>query len=214
MQPILSFVGRSDSGKTTLLGEVIAVLKQHGFKIAVIKHAQNFELDKPGKDSWLFNQSGADTVILSSPKGLALLKMSDKDPAPQEIARLINSDIDLILTEGFKKSRTTKIEVHRKAQGTGLLVPPEQLLAVVTDEPLDVNIPQFTRDDIRGLVNLIEKWLQKQPREEIELQVNDTFVPLNTFVRNIFRKTVIAMVSSLKGIGKINNLHIHLKNKP
>jgi molybdopterin-guanine dinucleotide biosynthesis protein B len=211
MQPILSFVGRSDSGKTTLLGEVIAVLKQHGFKIAVIKHAQNFELDKQGKDSWLFRQSGADTVILSSPTGLALLKMSDKDPAPQEIARLIDSDIDLILTEGFKKSRTTKIEVHRKAQGIGLLVPPEQLLAVVTDEPLDVNVPQFTRDDIRGLVNLIERWLQKQPKEEIELQVNDTVVPLNIFVRNIFSKTVIAMVSSLKGIGKIHNLHIHLK---
>ena len=74
MQPILSFVGKSNSGKTTLLAEVIEILKQHGFKIAVIKHAQQFELDTQGKDSWLFRRTGADTVVLSSPTELALLK--------------------------------------------------------------------------------------------------------------------------------------------
>jgi molybdopterin-guanine dinucleotide biosynthesis protein B len=99
-----------------------------------------------------------------------------------------------------------KIEVHRKEQGAELLVPPQQLLAVVTDEPLDVNVPQFNRDDTKGLADLIEKWLRKQPKDEIELFVNNSFVPLNIFVKDIITKTIVGMVSSLKGIGDINSI--------
>jgi molybdopterin-guanine dinucleotide biosynthesis protein B len=213
MKPILSFVGKSESGKTTLLVEIITDLKQRGLKIAIIKHTQKFELDKQGKDSWRLHQLGADTVVVSSREELAVMKKADHSLTPQEIAHFIDPDVDLILTEGFKKSNTMKIEVHRKEQGTGLLVPPEQLLAVVTDEPLDINLPQFNRDDTKGLANLIEKWLRKQPKDEIELFVNNSFVPLNIFVKDIITKTIVGMVSSLKGIGDINSIRIALKKK-
>jgi molybdopterin-guanine dinucleotide biosynthesis protein MobB len=213
MKPILSFIGKSESGKTTLLGDVIAHLKQRGLKIAVIKHAQKFELDKQGKDSWQLSRMGADTVVVSSPEELAVMKKTEHSLTLQEIARLIDSDVDLILTEGFKKSSAMKIEVHRKEQGAGLLVPPEQLLAVVTDEPLNVKVPQFNRDDTKGLANLIEKWLQKQPKQEVEIFVNNSFVPLNIFVKDIIIKTIVGMISSLKSIGNINSLRISLRRK-
>ena len=212
MKPILSFIGKSESGKTTLLVDIITDLKQRGLKIAIIKHTQKFELDKPGKDS--LRQLGADTVVISSREELSVMKKTDHSLTPQEIASLIvDSDIDLILTEGFKKSNTMKIEVHRKEQGTGLLVPPEQLLAVVTDEPLDVNVPQFNRDDTKGLADFIEKWLRKQPKDEVELFVNNSFVPLNIFVKDIITKTIVGMISSLKGIGDIKSIRIALKKK-
>ena len=213
MKPILSFVGKSESGKTTLLAKVVPILKKRGLKIAVIKHAQHFELDKQGKDSWLFGQMGADTVVVSSPEELAVMKKTDHNFTPQEIAHLIDSDVDLILTEGFKKSNTMKIEVHRKAQGTKLIIPPEQLLAVVTDEPLEVSVQKFNLDDTKGLADLIEKWLQKQPKEETELLVNGTDVPLTLFVKDIIGKIIFAIISSLKDIDNIRSVLIYMKKK-
>lgn len=214
MQPIISFVGKSESGKTTLLEGIIANLKQRGYKVAVIKHTQEFELEKEGKSSWRLGQAGADTVVVTSPEELAIMKKTDHDLAPLEIARLIGGDIDLILTEGFKKGSTMKIEVHRKEQGAGLLVPTNQLLAVVTDEPLDVAVPQFNRNEIKGLTDLIEKWLMEQPKEKIELFVNNAFVPLNLFVKDFVTKTLVGMVSSLKGISDVKSLRVSLRRRP
>jgi molybdopterin-guanine dinucleotide biosynthesis protein MobB len=214
MLPIISFVGRSESGKTTLLSGIIANLKARGYRIAVIKHTQEFELEKEGTSSWNLGQAGADSVVISSPEELAIMKKTDHDFTPQEITRLIDGDYDLILTEGFKKSSTMKIEVHRKEQGSGLLLVPEnQLLAVVTNEPLDVSVPQFDRDDIKGLADFIANWLSEQPKEETELFVNDSFIPLNLFVKGFVTRTVSGMVSSLKGSGEIKNLRLTIRRK-
>ena len=213
MLPIISFVGKSESGKTTLLARIITILKQRGYKVAAIKHTQEFELEKEGKSSSELGKAGADTVIVTSPEELAIMKKTDHDLDPREVARLINEDIDLVLTEGFKKASAMKIEVHRKEQGKGLLVSPNQLLAVVTDEPLDVTVPQFDRDDIEGLTDLIEKWLLDQPKEEAELFVNDNFVPMNRFVKDFITKTLLGMVSTLNGINGIKSLRIMLRRR-
>ena len=215
MLPIISFIGRSESGKTTLLSGIIADLKARGLRIAVIKHTQEFDLERKGKSSWNLGQAGADTVIVSSPEELVIMQKTDHDFTPQEITRLLNADYDLVLTEGFKKSSTTKIEVHRKEQeGAGQLLAPEnQLLAVVTNERLNVDVPQFDRDDIKPLADLIVKWLAEQPAEETELFVNGRFVALNRFVKEFLNRTVSGMISALKGIGKVNNFRIVVRRK-
>ena len=215
MRPIISIVGKSESGKTTLLESLIIELKQRGYKVAVIKHAlEDIELDKQGKDTWRFSQVGSDVVAISTGNKLALIKKLEHDFSPQELSRFIAWDYDLVLTEGFKQSGTVKIEVHRKEQGEGLVSPTKQLLAVVTDEPLDVDAPQFSMGEVQELSDLIEKKLLAQRKEDdIDLLVNEAHIPLKPFIKSFMAKTLLGMVSSLKGIKEVKSLHISLRRK-
>lgn len=215
MRPIISIVGKSASGKTTLLESLILELKQRGYKVAVIKHAgDDFELDKPGKDSWRLIQAGGEVVAISSPSRVAVIKKTERDLSPRELSYFIRWDYDLLLTEGFKQGGAPKIEVHRKEQGSDLLCPPQQLLAVVTDEPLSIEVPQFSKDEIQGLADLIEKRLQAKPKgEDVELLVNDTPIPIKLFVRDLLARTLVAMVSTLKGVKEVKSLSISLRRR-
>ena len=87
MVPVVSFVGRSNSGKTTLLEKVIRALKLRGYRVAVIKHSHHdFDLDQTGKDTWRFAQAGSDAVVISSPQKLALIKKTDHDANLEELS--------------------------------------------------------------------------------------------------------------------------------
>jgi len=216
MRPIISVVGKAKSGKTTLLESLIIELKQRGYRVAVIKHAgDDFELDKLGKDSWRLSQAGSGVVAISSPHKLAVITQVERDFSPRELSRFIVWDYDLILTEGFKQGSIPKIEVHRKEQGQELLCPPRQLLAIVTDEPLDVDVPQFSTGEVQGLADLIESKVLALPAkgEDIDLFINDAHIPLNLFIRNLLARTLVAMVSCLKGVKEVKSLHIWLRRK-
>ena len=215
MSPIISIVGKSESGKTTLLEGLIANLKQRGYKVAVIKHAaEDFELDTVNKDSWRFSQAGSEVSAISSAQKLAVIKNLEHDLGPQEISQFIGSAYDLILTEGFKQSNHPKIEVHRKAQGKELLSQPEQLLAIVTDEPLKVAVPQFSRDEIPKIVDLIVNTMLDQRREDkVDLFINDTYISIDKPAKNLLFRTLVAMVSGLKGIKEMKSLRISLRRK-
>ena len=215
MQPIISIVGKSESGKTTLLEGLIGGLKQRGYKVAVVKHSgEDFELDTAHKDSWRFSRAGSEVSAISSAHQLAVMKNLARDLEPRELAQFIGSDYDLMLTEGFKQSNHLKIEVHRKEQGKELLSPPQQLLAVVTDEPLSVDVPQFSREEIAEIVDLIEKTLLVRRKEEdVDLFVDETCIPLNKSMQNVLFRTLLAIVSAVKGIEKVNSLRIYLRRK-
>ncbi len=215
MQPIISIVGKSESGKTTLLEGLIVELKQRGCRVAVIKHSsEDFELDKVSKDSWRFSQAGSEVSAISSAHKLAVIKNLERDLSPQEISNFICCDYDLILTEGFKQSHHPKIEVHRQEQGKKLLSPPEQLLAVVTDEPLNVDVPQFSREEVPKITDLIERTLLAQQREEdIDLFINDAYIPINQPTKSLLLRTLAAMVSGLKSVNKVESLRIFLRRK-
>ena len=215
MSPIISIVGKSESGKTTLLEGLITKLKQRGYKVAVIKHAaEDFELDTVNKDSWRFSQAGSEVSAISSAQKLAVIKNLEHDLGPQELSQFIGSDYDLILTEGFKQSSHPKIEVHRKEQGKELLSQPEQLLAIVTDEPLNIAVPQFSRDEVPKIVDLIVNTMLDQRREdEVDLFINDAYIPINKPVKNLLFRTLVAMVSGLKGIKEVKSLRISLRRK-
>ncbi len=215
MQPIISIVGKSESGKTTLLEGLIVELKQRGYRVAVIKHSgEDFELDEVSKDSWRFSQAGSEVSAISSAHKLAVIKNLECALSPQEISHFICCDYDLILTEGFKQSHHPKIEVHRQEQGKELISPPEQLLAVVTDEPLNVEVPQFLRNEVPKITDLIEKTLLDQHREnDANLFINDTYIPINQPTKSLLLRTLVAMVSGLKSVNKVESLRIFLRRK-
>jgi len=212
--PIISIVGKSDSGKTTLLEGLIANLKQRGYKVAVIKHAaEDIELDTANKDSWRFSQAGSEISVISSVHKLAIIKNLEHDLAPQELVQFIGSDYDLILTEGFKQSNHPKIEVHRKEQGKELLSLPEQLLAVVTDEPLNVAVPQFSKNEVQKIADLIEKTVIQNSTDDIDLFINETHLPLSKPAKNLLLRTLTALVSGFKGIDEMKSLCLFLRRK-
>jgi molybdopterin molybdotransferase len=163
--PIVSIVGRSESGKTLLMEQLIVEFKGRGYKIAALKHSHcgAIEVDQPGKDTWKFAQAGSDAVCISSPRKLAFIKMSDHDLLIDEVLPIIGPEFDLILVEGFKKSGLPKIEVHRKELGNDLLCSPEELSAIVTDgssnAPLadGYKVPILSWADTASIADFIEK---------------------------------------------------------
>jgi len=212
MLPIISIVGRSESGKTILLEGLIGELKRRGYRLATVKHSvPDFDLDQPGKDSWRLAEAGSEIVVLSSPHKLAFIKQVDSEASLEELSQLIGDDFDLILTEGFRGGSAPKIEVHRKKLG-GLLCSPEELFAVVTDEPLDINVPQYSPEEVEALADIIEKKVSALHQvDEILLFINGTQIPLNPFVKDIISKSLLGMVSALRGAEEVRRLRIYLR---
>ncbi len=202
MIPIISIVGKSDSGKTTLLEKLVPELTRRGYRIATIKHdVHGFEVDQEGKDSWRHKQAGAHTVVISSPDKIALIRDVEKDLNLEEIRERLIQDVDLILSEGYKKDVQPKIEVFRKEKHKKLLcTKKDNLVAIASNKKITVGIPCFNLEDMNGLSNFIEKeFLQSRKAKEISLKVNGEPIPLSPFVKDILIKTIKGMLSSLKG---------------
>ena len=154
--PIISVVGKSGVGKTTLLEKLIAELKRRGYRVATVKHdVHGFEIDQPGKDSWRLAQAGSDSVVIASPRKLALIKRLDREMALNEIAVFL-TDIDIILAEGYKRGNAPKIEVSRREKGRELVCTADELVAIVSDQPFDLDVPQFDLNDTMGIVDWLE----------------------------------------------------------
>ena len=148
----VSFVAKSNTGKTTLLEKVIAEIKGRGYRIGVIKHdAHSFDIDHPGKDSYRLTAAGADTMLISSPEKLAIIKKHQQSPPVEELIATYFQDVDIVLTEGFKQSGMPKVEVHRKERSDTLLCRGEHndptLIAVASDEPLELDVPVLDLND-------------------------------------------------------------------
>jgi molybdopterin-guanine dinucleotide biosynthesis protein MobB len=160
--PVVSIVAKSGTGKTTLLEKLIAEMKQRGFLVAAIKHdAHRFNIDHEGKDSWRLTEAGADTMLVTSPEKLAMVKKYGKENEPtlMEAVETYCKDVDIVLTEGFKKSTMPKIEVHRRERSEKLLCRGEEhdptLIAVASDSPLQVDVPLYNINDAKGICDLI-----------------------------------------------------------
>jgi molybdopterin-guanine dinucleotide biosynthesis protein MobB len=153
--PLLSVVGVSNSGKSTLLVKLVKVLKDRGYRVGIIKHSCGFEVDKPGKDSWCYQEVGAGPVVLAGPRQMISFKSWETELTPEEIARNFDG-VDLVLTEGYKLGKRPKIEVFRQQVSDDLICKPEELLAVVSDTRRDWGIPVFDLEDIAGLADFVE----------------------------------------------------------
>jgi len=155
--PTICVVGRSKSGKTTLLEKLIRELKQRGYRVATIKHHSHpgFEIDQPGKDTWRHAQAGSDHVVIAAPDKVASIRRVDREPTLEEIAATID-DVDVILAEGYKRTGKLKIEMVRAERSTEPICTPDELLALVTDVAVPYDVPQFGLEDVVGLADLIE----------------------------------------------------------
>ncbi len=165
--PVVSIVARSGTGKTTLLEKLIAEIKRRGYTIGVVKHdAHRFDIDHEGKDSWRLTHAGADTMVISSSEKLAMVKKypPEAELSLDETAHTYFQDVDLVLTEGFKKSTMPKIEVQRRERSPKLLCRGEDhdetLIAVASDSALNIDVPVYDINDAEGLCDLIiERYL-------------------------------------------------------
>ncbi len=214
MHEIISIVGKSGSGKTTLLEELIAELKRRGHKVAIVKHSHHADdLDMASKDTWRLTKAGSELAAINSLDHLAIYRRMEHYFDPQEISNFILWDYDLILTEGFKGSNYPKIEVHRREQGEDLLTDLQQLLAVVTDEPLAIDVPQFSRNEVTRIADLIEEKLVQHRQDNVDLIVNGAYVPISPSLKDLLARTVLAMIPNPDGNGEVKSLHISLRRE-
>ncbi|MCD6391249.1 MAG: molybdopterin-guanine dinucleotide biosynthesis protein B [Dehalococcoidia bacterium] len=213
MPPVVSIVGKSRSGKTIVVERLIRELRSRAYRVATIKHApRGASFDEPGKDSWRHIEAGSETVVVSSPNNIVLVKPVSEDASVEELVRLLGEDYDIILAEGFKQGSAPKIEVHRKEVGVPLR-DIKKLIAIVTDEPLETKVRQFSFEDSKGLADLLERGFIKPQKERISLYVNNTPVPLTTFPKQIIKNVLVAMVSCLKGVKEVTSLQIFLREE-
>jgi len=160
--PILGFAAFSGTGKTTLLTQIIPILKHHGVRIGLIKHSHhNFQIDQPGKDSFRLREAGASPVMLVSTHRRAIITEISPEQEPRlddQLKLLDQSELDLILVEGFKAEQFPKIELHRPSLNKPLLYPNDpNIIAIASDctletpdylIQLDMNQPEIIADFI------------------------------------------------------------------
>jgi len=215
MFPVVSIVGESGSGKTELIERLIQEFKKRGYRVATVKHSpKEIDIDKPGKDSWKFTQAGSEAVVAVSPDRLLLTRSLEHEPKMEEILRTIGSNFDIVLIEGFRKGKAPKIEVHRKELGKELLCPVKILSAIVTDESLDIDVPQLPLSDTTAIADFIEEKLISRAKGDTSLFINGKQIFIKSFVKDVITRVLVAMVSTLKGVGEIKSIDISIRKRP
>ncbi|MFV2004546.1 MAG: molybdopterin-guanine dinucleotide biosynthesis protein MobB [Gammaproteobacteria bacterium] len=177
-KPVLGFAAFSGTGKTTLLVKLLPLMKLQGLRVAMIKQTHHdFEIDKPGKDSFELRKAGADQVLLASDKRYALMTEYEETAKPDLmslIKKLDLENIDLIMVEGFKHLPFAKIELHRPSTGKKLIFPEDDsVVAVASDGNLEtgelpllnINVPE----EVAGFINRwLDNWPNKQDNSNVE----------------------------------------------
>ena len=158
---VIGLAGWSGAGKTTLLARVIPHLRKEGLRVSVIKHAHHsFDVDVPGKDSYVHRQSGAEEVLVSSARRWALMHelRGASEPRLRELIAKM-SPVDLVIVEGFKSEPHRKIEVYRKANGKAPLFPDDPAIAgIATDATIETMLPVAHLDDIPAVAAMMRKF--------------------------------------------------------
>ncbi len=157
---LIGLAGWSGAGKTTLIVKLIPYLRQSGLSVSTLKHAHHaFDVDQPGKDSYLHREAGASEVLVASSKRFALMHELRGAEEP-DLAALLRrmSPVDLVLVEGYKRDKHAKIEIHRVGNAKPFLYPEDPTIAALaTDatEGLPPHLPHARLDDIASIARLI-----------------------------------------------------------
>jgi molybdopterin-guanine dinucleotide biosynthesis protein B len=214
MLPIVSIVGASDSGKTTFLEKLIPELTARGYRVGAVKHdAHGFEIDREGKDTWRLKRAGAVVTAISSKDQFASIRQTDEEMSLEEIAARFFWTEDILITEGFKRERFPKIEIFRSTRepkpicGQG-----DNLIAIVSDDAVDTQVPKFSFAEWRGVADFIEnRYLKGKKKRKILVQLDGKQMPMNDFVEDFVVGAIKGMLSSLRGYGKPRIISIHVR---
>lgn len=173
---VISIVGKTNSGKTTLIEKIVTELKKRGYRVGVIKHdVHKFEFDHEGKDTWRINRAGADTVVIASGKKMGMVKKLEHERNIDEIVGELMQDMDIVITEGYKKQDKPKIEVT--ADGKLLCGENDNLIGVYfreNDKPQNkywdsgLNIACYAMGDEEKIVDKIEEEIKKDVNQDIK----------------------------------------------
>ena len=154
---ILGLAGWSGSGKTTLVSNLIPELKKINISVSSLKHAhEGFDIDKPGKDSYVHRQAGAKEVLISSNKRFALMhEYKNEEISLNSLIKKL-SPVDLILIEGWKKENIKKIEVYRKEINKPLLTNNDKNIIAIATNDKSININNMTILDLNNYEQIAE----------------------------------------------------------
>ncbi|MCK5396518.1 MAG: molybdopterin-guanine dinucleotide biosynthesis protein B [Gammaproteobacteria bacterium] len=167
--PIIGLCAYSGTGKTTLLTQLIPLLKKQDLRIGVVKHAHHkFDIDHPGKDSYEFRQAGAEQVAVASKNRIAWIKEHRDNKAEpllsDALSALDTNDLDLVIVEGFKAEEFPKIELHRPSLGKPLIcIHDKNIIALATDTEMKLTAThhQLDLNDINEIAEFIISFVKK-----------------------------------------------------
>ncbi len=214
MSSIVTFIGWHDSGKTTLVSQVVSELKKLGYKVAVIKSSNDagIQFDTPGTDTFKHKEAGADSVMLVAPDQM-VLQTKNSGLSLRTLGHRYYPDVDIVIGEGFKTARKIpKIEVFRNSDQK-LRDEVHGVIAVATDVEGVAGDYVFRLDEAREIALFIEKryLTRKGSREITTLLVNGNRVPIKDFIQEALAETVHGFVKTLKFNKHIKEIELRIK---
>ncbi len=214
MSSVVTFIGWHDSGKTTLVKQVVAELKKMGYRVAVIKSSNDtgIQFDTPGTDTSMHKEAGADSVMLVAPDQM-VLQTKNTGLSLRTLAHRYFPDVDIVIGEGFKTAKKIpKIEVFRN-RDQQLRNEVQGVIAVATNlEGVDANYV-FGLDEAVEIALFIEKRFltRKNGTEKTILLVNGNKIPIKDYIQDALAGTVHGFVKTLKLDKDIKEIELRIK---
>ncbi len=211
MVPVICIAGGSNSGKTTLIVELVGELKCRGYCVGVVKHTHHdVDLDTPGKDTSKYTVAGAGAAALITKSGLSFFRPDAPGLPLEEIVEEYFTWCDIVVVEGFKDADAPKLEV-RAVPGVHTENNIGGVIGIVAAHEVDTELPVYAPDDIAGIAGMIEReYLQKGSRSEVKLWVDGEFIELKPFVKAFVGQTVKGMINSLRGCKKPEKIRLKI----
>ena len=198
--PVLTIVGKSDAGKTTVASYLIETLTQEGYRIAAVKHCPHgHEIDHPESDTGRLRGAGAVTVVASSPSKVTTVETVGRDITLESIVSTMAPGIDLVIAEGYKDSAFPKVLV---ADGEGPHPVVENVVAVVTRDTVEREVPTYHPDNLRQLADKVRGDLldERPAASSVSLTVDGVYVPLKRYPALALAEIVKGFLASLDDI--------------
>jgi molybdopterin-guanine dinucleotide biosynthesis protein B len=214
MLPIISFVGASNSGKTTFLEKLIPELTRRGYRVGTVKHdVHGFEMDHQGKDTWRHRHAGAGTIAISSPKRVASIREVDEEMDLEQLAGRYFWSEDILITEGFKRAHYPKIEIFRRAvEAEPICSVTDNLIAIVSDDPVDRGVPVFHFDQVGQIADFIqERFLKGRKQHRLVVHLDGKRLPMKEFVQDFIIGSILGMLATLRGWKQPRKIDIQIK---